>query len=616
MGKKQFLNSMYFRGGSKFDKATGKYVFLKNDALIFTVKDVETLQTELKIIPHPTIDFYIAKQHQKFHKMYMPVEELRKVTIPYSERDHAIAQCLNKLPEFTYARRNGSYWEYSKEILKNPDLYFADQNIEDYYKTKYIMDNADEETGDQTVSPRYSMCFSDTEVDISEYNESFPDPSIAPCPINLITNIYSETKECITYVLYDERVAKDQQWAVEHKDEFIKQYLDPIIVEEGLSFDIKVYAKEDDLIIDYFTDMHIRKPDYCAWWNMSFDIPTIIHRLERLGYTEEQIADIICHPEVPKQYRYVKWIPDPKRKMFESGVQGDDEDELEEAEAAEEDDGASKNSKNKPHPSRLVDTLEAPGYTQHYDQLSTFSCMRKRYLLPSYKLDDIGEQYAGIGKYDLKANGYNIKDCNVKNFLIFLAYNIRDSFVQYKLESKVRDMPQNIVCGSNTRWSKTFQMSICVKNEIMLYLMRQGQIIGNAIDYNIIEHFQGALVGLPSLIEQYGIKIPGCKKSYVYSNNVDADASSLYPAQIITHNISKDALFGRISAIYQGTTGKYLGIGVDTYENNDDKKNSLFSDIETIDISLFDVVGKYMDLPTPGELINLIGDVFRKPKTV
>ena len=186
MGKKQFLNSMYFRGGSKFDKATGKYVFLKNDALIFTVKDVETLQTELKIIPHPTIDFYIAKQHQKFHKMYMPVEELRKVTIPYSERDHAIAQCLNKLPEFTYARRNGSYWEYSKEILKNPDLYFADQNIEDYYKTKYIMDNADEETGDQTVSPRYSMCFSDTEVDISEYNESFPDPSIAPCPINLI----------------------------------------------------------------------------------------------------------------------------------------------------------------------------------------------------------------------------------------------------------------------------------------------------------------------------------------------------------------------------------------------------------------------------------------------
>jgi DNA polymerase elongation subunit (family B) len=406
------------------------------------------------------------------------------------------------------------------------------------------------------------------------------------------------------------RVAKDQQWAVEHKDEFVKQYLDPMIIEEGLTFDIKVYEKEDDLIKDYFNDMHIRKPDFCAWWNMSFDIPTILNRLRRLGYTEDQIADIICHPDVPKQYRYVKWIPDPKRKMFESGSTGDEEDDGEAEE--EEDDGASKNSKNKPHPSRLVDTLEAPGYTQHYDQMSTYSCMRKRFLLPSYKLDDISEKAVGIGKYNLAANGYSIKDCNVKNWLIFIAYNIRDSFCQYKIEQKVRDMPQNIVCGSNTRWSKTFQMSICVKNEIMLYLMRQGNIIGNSIDYNIVEHFQGALVGLPSLIEQYGIPIFGCKKSYVFSNACDADASSLYPSMIISHNISKDALFGRITAIYQGTTGKYLGNGVNVYENDPVKTCSLMMDLQTIDISLFDVAKQYMGLPTPGEIINMIGDKLRK----
>ena len=155
-------------------------------------------------------------------------------------------------------------------------------------------------------------------------------------------------------------------------------------------------------------------------------------------------------------------------------------------------------------------------------------------------------------------------------------------------------------------------MSICVKNEIMLYLMRQNLIIGNAIDYNIVEHFQGALVGLPSLIEQYGIKIPGCKKSYVFSLCCDSDASSLYPSMIISHNVSKDALFGRISAIYQGTTGKYLGIGVDKYENSEDKTNSLFMDLETIDISLFDITKQYFDLPTPGEIINIIGNSLRK----
>ena len=75
-------------------------------------------------------------------------------------------------------------------------------------------------------------------------------------------------------------------------------------------------------------------------------------------------------------------------------------------------------------------------------------------------------------------------------------------------------------------------------------------------------------------------------------------------------------IIGRISAIYQGTTGKYLGNGVTTYENAEDKTVSLFMDLETVDISLFDITKQYMDLPTPGELINLIGDVFRKPKAV
>lgn len=606
MGKKQFLNSMYFNGGAKFDKILGKYVYLRNDALIYTVKDVDTLQTELKIIPHPTIDFYLAKTPQKYQKFSMPISECRKITVPYADREHAIAECLGKLPEYTYAKRNGSYWEFSKELLRNPNLYFADQNIEDYYKTKYVMDNADE-SGEQTTAGRYNMAFSDIEVDISTYSESFPDPQIAPCPINLITCIYSESKECISYMLYDERVAEDQKWIIQNKQEFINQYLDPVLLKEGLTFDIKIYSKEDDLVIDYFNDLKARKPDFCAWWNMSFDIPTIIHRLERLGYSESDIADIVCSSEVPKQFRYFKWKPDPKRKLFEMSDEEGDGDEEE-----EEDDGSSKNSKQKPHPSRLVDTFEVPGYTQHYDQMSTYSCMRKRELYPSYRLDDIGEKEAGIGKYDLNANGYSIKDCNVKNFKVFLAYNIRDSFVQYKIEQKVEDTPMNILCASNTRWSKSFQMSICVKNEITMYLLRKGEVIGNNIDYNIVEHFQGALVGPVEMIENFGVKIAGCRNSYVFEDAVDCDASSLYPAILITHNITKSSLYGRITNIYQGTTNKLLGNGVKIFDHNSDHQCSLFSDIETIDQSIFDIAKEWMNLPSPADIICYIGETLRK----
>ena len=581
---KQFLNSMYFRGSSAYDTSARKSVQMKSDALIFTVKDTETLKTEIKILKHPTIDFYLSKKPLKFHHFSVPVDELRKVTVPYADRDKEIAASLGKLQEFYNSASNFEMRkEYTKNILRKPNLYSADTDIEDYYKTKTLMANQDEE-GNQRVASRYSMCFSDTEVDISNFDEDFPDPSVAPCPINLITAFYTETKEAISYILYDERVKEDQMWVLQNSDQFIKEYLDPMIVNEGFTFEFKLFQTEADEIRTYFADMHERKPDFCAWWNMAFDMPTIIHRLEKLGFSKEQIAEIMCHPDIPKEYKYVKYIPDPKRKLFE--VSEDDDEE-------EDDDGGSKNSKQRPHPSRLVDWVEIPGYTQHYCQMVMYSCLRKRFLLPSYKLDDIAKE-AGIGKYNLSENGYSIKDCNVKNFKIFLAYNIRDSFCQYIIEKKYQDMNQFILTTSNTRLSKGFQASVTIKNEIMLYLIRNNEIMGNAIDYGFSESFGGALVGDPAFIEQFGVPISGNKNTYVFEDAIDLDASSLYPSIMILFNIFKSALYGRVTDIYK-PDGTSLGKG-----------EGLFSDLQTIDQSIFDICEKYMGLPQPIEFIKYL----------
>ena len=582
---KQWLNSMYFRGVTQRDPTNQKVVFIKRDALIFTVKDTETLNTEIKIIPHPSIDFYLAKEPQPYHKFSMESKDVRTVSVPYLDRDKEIAKCLGKLQEFYNSRANRN--EYNKEIMRNPNLYSADTNIEDFYKTKTILANETSD-GEQSVSPKYNMCFSDTEVDISRLEEDFPDPTQAPCPICLITIFYAETKEAISYILYDERTKEDQMWVVQHPQEFTKEYLDPMIVNEGFTFEFKMFQKESDLIRMYFSDMHARKPDFCCWWNMSFDMPTILHRLKyHLGYNDDEIADIMCHPDVPKEFRYVKYIPDPKRQMFNVS---EDEDEDEE----EDDEGKSKNSKNKPHPSRLIDWVEIPGYTQHYCQMAMFSNLRKRSILPSYKLDVIGQEYAGIGKYNLNENGYSIRDCNVKNFKIFLAYNIRDSFVQYSLEKNTQDINQFILSASNTRLSKGHQQSVCVKNEIMLYLAHKNEVMGNSIDYGIFEQFEGALVGQPALLEQFGIPMAGTDKTYVYEDSIDLDASSLYPSIMILFNVFKSALFGRVVNVYD-KNGATI-----------DKGEGLFSDLQTIDQSLFDICERYFGLPNPLKLIEAI----------
>lgn len=606
MGKKQFLNSMYKRGTSQFDPNTRKYIPMTNDALIYTEKDVETHKTELKIIEKPYIDFYIANTQQKFHKFSMPLSEVHKVTVPYADRDKEIARALGCLDDFYNSKRNGSGWEYKKNIMKHPNLYMADVDIEDFYKTKMMLLN-----GEDAVSGVYEQAFSDTEVDISRFQEDFPDPNVAPCPICLITCIYMNRKECISYILYDERTKNDIEDVTRNPKQFINEYLDPIIVNEGLSFNFKVFYKEEDLIRTYFKDTHERKPDFMGWWNMSFDIPTILNRLRRLGYSDRAIAEIICHPDVPDQYKYVKYNVDPKRnEMNGKKDQGsskdsddssdDDEEDGDDEDLCDEDDGTGggrgKSKANRPNPSRYVDWFEAPGYTQHYCQMAMFSNLRKRFLYPSYKLDDIGKTFAGIGKYNLHEGGYSIKDCNVKNFKIFLAYNIRDSFVQYMLEKKNNDIANYIIFSSNTRLSKGHQMSVVIKNDILKYLLKKNEVSGNAIDYGITEHFPGAIVGRPELIEQEGISIEG-KSSFVFENAVDMDASSLYPSMMILFNICKPALFGRVMDVYNPVNDKSLGKG-----------EGLFSQIETIDQSLFDLCSKYMGLPTPQDLIKTINE--------
>lgn len=582
----------------QYDKASQRYVFLQNDALIFTIKDIDTLETELKIIPHPTIDFYVTKMPQEFHKAHMPIEECRKITTPLLDKDRRIAETLGILPQFLNAKRGNNMYEYNKAVKRNPNLYGIDIDIQDFYKTKYYIANQDE-AGEQSVASSYKICYSDTEVDISTFNDGFPDPHIAPCPINLITNIFEFTKEAISYILYDERVGNDIKDIVSDPNRFIKEYLDPMIVESGLSFKFKVFEKEEDLIIAYFNDIKERKPDFCMWWNMNFDGNTILNRLKKLGYTDEQIADIMCSEEVPKMYRHVRYIDDPQRSMFEtSSSDDDDEDEADKTKKS------ASAGKNKPHPSRLFDWWEIAGYTQMVDQMALYSCMRKRSLLPSYKLDDIGLKEANIGKYNLKENGYDIKDVNVKNFKIFLAYNIRDSFVQYKIENACHDVESMIIFAGNTKLSKSQSMSNCVKNEIYLYLFREGNIMGNCITYDISEKIKGALVCRPELIQQYGIKIFGCKNSFVFEDAIDSDASSLYPSMIIIHNISKEALFGRIVDIVRGQTS--IGNGVEIFQNNPDFENTIMTDIQTIDMSIFDMCKQYMDLPDVSDIIKII----------
>jgi DNA polymerase elongation subunit (family B) len=576
MGSKQFLNSMYKRPKITYDEK-GRRVELAPDTLIFTAIDIDTGKTELHILTNPLIDFYIATMPQPFHRISIDERLTRKITVPYKDRDKEMASALNLANEYFNSWRNRSNWQFMNQLKKNPNLYAADTQIEDYYKTKSMLEYG------EVYAPAYHKGYADIEVDLTNYHEDFAYPDVAPCPIYLITYIDRTIKEVFCFILYDERIKDDIMRVINDPDRFVKKNMDEKILQENFKYHFNLYSTELSLIKSFFHTIHELKPDFVGWWNMAFDMPTILNRLRRLNCSEEDIANICCHPEVPEMFRYVNYIEDPKRSQFYGRKSKNDDDDDEEDEVK---------SKGKPHPSRLVDWVEIPGYTQFFDQMSTFSCLRKRSLLKSYKLNDIGKKYGGIGKLDLEDLGYFIKDVNIKNFEICLAYNIRDSYVQYAIEEKQRDINQMVAASFNTRLSKTFSNSIIIKNYLMKYLYTDsGHIMGNATSFDFKDELEGALVCRPELLEQLGIDIMG-SPSYVFENAIDLDATSLYPSIIITHNIFKSALFGHVVSV-ERPGGESLGSG-----------EGLFEDLQTIDQNIYEVASKYLGLPSVYDILH------------
>jgi DNA polymerase elongation subunit (family B) len=558
----------------------GKRIEVSPDALIYTIKDIETNTTELHIQENPNIDFYTAKTQQPFHKISIPVDEVIKHTVPYKNRNKEMALALNLLDTYYNSWKNGSNEDFMNRLKRHPNLYAADTDIEDYYKTRAILKYG------MVFAPSYKKGYADIEVDISEYTEDFAYPENAPCAIYLITYIDRTLKEVFCFILYDERVKDDIIRIVKNPDAFLEKNLDPIIKAENFKYHFNVYRDEIGLIKGFFKVIHECKPDFVGFWNMPFDMQTILNRMRNLGCSEKEIADICCHPEIPERHRYVRYVEDPKRKKFSFSKRNQDENEEEEE----------VNDKAKPPPSRLIDWVEIPGYTQFIDQLSMFSSLRKRYLLKSYKLDDIGKKYGGIGKLELGDLGYNIRNVNIKNFEVCLAYNIRDSYVQYAIEEKQRDINQFVASSFNTRLSKTFSNSIVIKNYLMRYLyIDSAHIMGNAIYFDFTEHLEGALVCRPELLEQLGIDIMG-KPSYVFENAIDLDATSLYPSIIITHNVFKSALFGHVVNVMRPTGSIGNGEG-------------LFENLQTIKQSIFEVASTYLGLPPVYDILKNIENI-------
>lgn len=511
------------------------------DYLYVIWKDLDTGDKYLNCIEEPKMEIYFEKDELRTHahnKNYERIENLEKRVVKYRDIPFVIAndspvgrQFLTKIIE------TKSYSDLQRLFLY-PYVFGADYDVASWYRIQWVR------TLDNERTKKLRKGFMDIEVDGIEVR-GMPSPS--DCPINAITLIDDSENQCYTFLLVNrEFVPKDTKHMTEkqinientrkemydtmHKSqEYFRNNQDEIVDELHSLFDesygelhynFYYYEDERKMLVHFFQLINILKLDFIGIWNISFDIPYILDRLEHLGLDP---AEVICHPDFPVKQCY-----------FKHDIRNHD-------------------IKNK------SDTFYVSSYTVFYDQMELYASIRKGASeLRSYRLNFIAERELKDSKLDYSDDG-DIKTLPYLNFKKFAIYNIKDVLLQMGIERRTNDFDTLYVSSyqNATAFDKVFKQTVKLRNVQYLSFLSQGLIPGNNINIfepekNIIEEndeddddeseYEGALVADPLYNGYEGQLLYGQRTNNIFLNAVDFDMSAFYPSSIMGMNIDPSTL--------------------------------------------------------------------------
>ena len=583
-----FLNSFYQKPRFTRDPVTGKSKKVANDFIEICIKDCKTNETTIKFIENPKVDYYITKDRNKYTypMMSIPRSEVIKVPCEYADRERSMATHLGIADKFYEACRTGNHFvtdEYGnshkvdarrefvqKELYNSPNIYMGDIDVEDYFKNQFMEHHGRDVYHNHGC---FKHGFLDIEADQFYDHWNIDDFS---APINSVTYFFKPNNTLYTFELRNQKNNPDLLWVENNLEQFYNEFVRPEAHDNTILYVTNFYDTEVELLEAMWHTIHMTKPDFVGIWNMNFDIPYILNRMSIL---DMDIPNTCCHPDVPEKYRLVKYKEDKDRRQDFQKKSGDD---------------------NK-HPSRLWDWVYISGYTQFYDQMALYSLIRKRSILPSYKLDDIAYEETEYRKLDYHTKGYTIRKLAHQNFKIFMAYSMIDTIRLKQIEDKTDDFHRSIIFADNTKLETSQKISYVIKNKMMRYYLddKSGtRIIGNNVTYNVKEKIDGAIIASPDNLKLKGQGVLG-SVGYTYDDVVDFDEASEYPRTIQTFNISKNSIWGRMRKIY-----------VNDVEHPEMKADEFNKALQTLSTSIFSNGSEYFGLPSVDQILQKFEKIY------
>lgn len=376
----QWMHSCYdVRDNISFLTVKEKTVTIDPDT-----NEVLKVDTNLKQITDPKRKVYITKPEYRTHRYKKESEEIAKCNC-YSIPDRTLVPFLQEKLFPPDSKEAHSKWMSKKKVCSSPYVYGVDITVEALARHRY------EEHQVHHVTP-ITMGSLDIESSMLHSDKR----------TNCITvicdrKIYTAALEEFMWKYPGGNIKKEKVKAtLEDFNKMVYPVLEhhfgKLWTENNFEIIAKVCLTEEELYRFIFNAIQEDEPDYIFAWNMGYDVPQIIKRMESLNLDPR---DYFCSKALPKSRQYLRYYEDKKQVS---------------------------------HIVLKWNWLHCTSMTQWLDAMALYGQVRKQKPKESsYSLTAVMENLLGVKKLDLE--GHSHQYMQEYEFIKYWIYNIADALL-------------------------------------------------------------------------------------------------------------------------------------------------------------------------------------------
>jgi len=462
---------------------------------------------DIKIIKNFKRPFWVTNEAYRNHKLKKEAEDIKKVTMFKSTESNLPYAIPPRLGE-EYANVN------NLNILRNsPYIYGIDVDSRTFLKRYYNKKNNDHK------SPyRYGAFDIET--------NTIKDEIIV---ISVTTN-----KLCNVYINKD--LVKKINAPISKLMELYKKHIPDNELKDNINVKFKIYDTELEMLMACLKELNYLNIDICGIWNIKYDIPKIMERLDHYGV---KYSDAFHYDKIPDKYKFFKFKEGQTSKLTAS------------------------NKYSPINPEEQWHTVKSTTNYMFLDAMSTHRFVRTggKTIPGGYSLGNIlkHEKIPGKLYFDFEdiagvEGSLEWHIWMVENRpLEYIIYNVWDTMSMVLLDNKTKDIKLTMPLLAGVSHFDIFNSGPKkIIDALEFYVLGKGKVLGTKPGFSKKDDSaSGGYLGLDGWINtmpSYRIDDNGIKAlienpdlpTNIRLLTYDSDVVSSYPSCIMSANVSKD----------------------------------------------------------------------------